>query len=278
MIRAVAERVETTGPGGEAGRCFDLGGTTFGLQSSDPEFCRVAATRYGSFEVRADSVFSLRYQVTGEAVPGAAEELARTDPTPQLTSRGEEMTIEGPGFRGRVDFRQRWAEFQGPCSSYPIDLSLRHLLARLRPLSLVVHGATLIAGRRAWWATGPSGCGKSTLAGLFPEFSHSDELSMVRIEGDSARLHSLPFWSARRGSGDLQGIFLLEHGARNQRIRLRPAEAVRHLRDQIVWPLGDPEATAACFDLVAELVERVPVWRLPFLPTRDIWPWIEGAS
>ena len=194
----------------------------------------------------------------GEASSREAEILSSFEITPRFEVQGENLALEGPGFTVSVDFPRRRAEFRGPRSSYPIDLALRHILARLRPVPLIVHGATLVAGERAWWMTGPSGCGKSTLAGLLPEFALCDELSAVRLDSDSVRLHSLPFWHARRGFGELQGIFVIEHGSTNRRIRLRAGQAVQTLIDQIVWPLGDPEATASSFDLLVDLVARVP--------------------
>ena len=257
---------------------YDFGGTTFCLRSTDKEFLQLASRRYGEFAVEQGADFDLSYQVISEAPSREAEILASFEITPRFEVQGESLVLEGPGFTASVDFTQRRAEFCGPRSSYPIDLSLRHILSRLHPIPLVVHGATLEAGGRAWWMTGPSGCGKSTLAGLLPEFALCDELSAVRLGSDSVRLHSLPFWHGRQGFGELQGIFVIEHGLENRRVRLPATKAVQTLTEQIVWPLGDLEATTRCFELLVDLAARVPVWRLPFRPTREVWDLIEKAA
>lgn len=257
---------------------FDFGGSTFRLRSTDKRILRLANERYRGFAVQQEADFDLTYEVIENMNAPEVEVLASFDLTPRFETTGQELVLDGPGFKVSIDFTQRRAEFCGPRSSYPIDISLRHILSRLQPEPLVVHGATLVAGGYAWWVTGPSGCGKSTLAGLLPEFALCDELSAVRLGSDSVRLHSLPFWHGRRGFGELQGIFVIEHGLQNRLIPLSAATAAQMLAEQIVWPLGDIEATTRCFDLLVDLVSRIPVWRLPFRPTREVWELIEKAA
>jgi hypothetical protein len=90
-----------------------------------------------------------------------------------------------------------------------------------------------------------------------------------RIDGGWT-VSTLPFWKARAGAARLDGVFLLRQAPGNERRRLSPAAALPALGRHLLWPEDVPEAGQRTVDLLADLVERVPVWDLGFLPTAAV--------
>jgi hypothetical protein len=147
---------------------------------------------------------------------------------------------------------------------------LRALLPGLLEDGLVAHAAVLLDGERGYLCCGRSGAGKSTLSRLAGRRRGSDELGAVRRIDDTWTVSALPFWDARAGTARLDSVFLLRHAAVNERRRLSAAEAVPALGRHLLWPLDAPEAAQRAVDLLADLVERVPVWDLGFVPTAAV--------
>jgi hypothetical protein len=89
----------------------------------------------------------------------------------------------------------------------------------------------------------------------------------VRRVGREWEVSALPLWMARPGTARLEGVFLLRHSGINERRRLHPAAALPALARHVVWPQDASGAAQRTVDLLADLVERVPVWDLGFVPT-----------
>jgi len=147
---------------------------------------------------------------------------------------------------------------------------LRSLLPGLLQDGLVAHAAVVLDEGRGYLCCGRSGAGKSTLARLAGRRRGSDELGAVRRVHEGWTVSALPFWDARPGTARLDGVFLLRHAPANERRRLSAAEAVPALSRHLLWPLDAPEVAQRVVDLLADLVERVPVWDLGFVPTAAV--------
>jgi hypothetical protein len=155
---------------------------------------------------------------------------------------------------------------------------VRSLLPGLLGDGLVAHAAVLLDGERGFLCCGRSGAGKSTLARLAGGRRGSDELGAVRRLDGAWTVCTLPFWKARAGAARLDGIFLLRHAPGNERRQLTPSEALRALARHVLWPVDAPEAGPRAVDLLADLVARVPVWDLGFVPTPVVWDWIAAPA
>ena len=144
---------------------------------------------------------------------------------------------------------------------------------------LLLHAALLVDDERAFLCAGPSGCGKSTLAELLPGAALCDELAVARRDAKGRWMAwSLPFWHGRPGSGRLAAIHLLEHGRRSARRGLSPAEALRRIAPEVIWPAHDEAAAGRALDLLGALAAEVPVSALAFRPEREVWNLIAAPA
>jgi hypothetical protein len=169
----------------------------------------------------------------------------------------------------------------------PAGLTVREAGGLVRELlpalldGLVAHAAVLFDGDRGFLCCGRSGAGKSTLARLAGSRG-SDELGAARRVGGAWAVSTLPFWKGRAATARLDGVFLLRHAGADERRRLSPAEAARAVGRHLLWPMEEPEAVQRALDLLADLVARVPVWDLGFLPGAAVLELIaapgEGAA
>jgi hypothetical protein len=146
---------------------------------------------------------------------------------------------------------------------------LHPVLRQLYPAivdGLVFHASVLVFGEAGYLCCGSSGAGKSTLARLCPAAMRGDELGAVRRTPSGLVVASLPYHRGRRCQARLAGVMLLRHGERDVRQRVGPAEALALLTRHVFWP-KDTGAVAAGFELLADLVDTVPVSWLAFQPT-----------
>ena len=256
----------------------------FRLESDDPRWSEVLLPRYGPFA-----------SAEPDAMPRAGAKRLRlraTSPPPELSAvarlLAEPVAVETltSGWslstswcRIAFDRRTGCGEIAGPLHRLAIDLALRHLLAEELTDGLLLHGALLAEGERAFLCAGPSGCGKSTLAGLLPEAALCDELAVARrAPGGGWRAWSLPFWHGRPGCGRLAAIHLLEHGPQAARRALAPREALRRLAPEVIWPAHDEGATGRALELLGALAAEVPVAVLAFRPEPEVWALIAAPA
>jgi hypothetical protein len=157
----------------------------------------------------------------------------------------------------------------------PAGLTVREaggLVRALLPLlvdGLVAHAAVLLDGGSGFLCCGQSGAGKSTLARLAGSRG-SDELGAARRVDGSWVVSTLPFWKGRAATARLNGVFLLRHAGTNERRRLSAMEAMPALGRHLLWPVDAPEAAQRTMDLLADLVDRVPIWDLGFRPSAEV--------
>lgn len=200
-----------------------------------------------------------------------------------LVTRRYQRFLAGADGRARLGLRWRpeagseYAFHAGGAGHDPLLLSepdTRHLDLTLRGLlptvvdGAVFHAALLADGERGLLCCGEPGAGKSTIARLVGDRALCDEMAVV----DRLLVaRSLPYWSARPGTVSLSDVFVLAHGERHRRRLLTPGDAFRELSRHVYWPVDDDRAMHTALDAVGEVAARVPVWRLEFRPTPDVW-------
>jgi hypothetical protein len=113
---------------------------------------------------------------------------------------------------------------------------------------------------------------------LFPDNALCDEHVAVRLDGETARLSSLPFWRGRAGTAPVEAIYLLRHATRNCRRRLSASDAATRLRSQVIWPTFGQRNLRKAIDTFSDVVERVPVWELGFRPEISVRKVVVGEA
>lgn len=229
----------------------DLGGTVFELASSSTDWLDTMTGRFEGFLTERTPDFTIEY-------------------------RSRASNARRPSVV--IDSSRRHAFVHGDGGVEHVDSFLRTVLPRLAAPGLVVHAALLTDGDRGWLCCGDAGAGKSTLASLLPEAALCDELALVQLAGDTVEALSLPYWQARPGRVRLAGVYILEHGKEDRLTPLPPIAAARQLERHVYWPTESPHAAAEAFATFGELVSRVPVSRLAFLPHAEVWTTLRGAA
>lgn len=156
---------------------------------------------------------------------------------------------------------------------YPLDeLLFVHLLSRGRGVEL--HGCGLVADGRGSLFVGQSGAGKSTTARLWQQRCDplilSDDRIIVRKSNDEFWMYGTPWHGeaelAAAAGARLDHIFLLRQAPRNAIAELPPPIAVSRLF-ACAFPLFyDSSAIDFTLSLLGEIVQRVPVVELQFVP------------
>lgn len=153
----------------------------------------------------------------------------------------------------------------------------------------LIHGCGIEAGGGSILFSGHSGAGKTTLAGLAggrPVLN--DETVLIAGDNGGYRLFGTPFVGGVEGrsvgGAPLEAIYFLEHGEGNSVTTLAPGEAFQNLLCQLFQtaplaptPAEHRSSVRARADAAAQLVGRVPVRRLSFVPDERVWELVESV-
>lgn len=244
------------------------------LRSDSQEFLDMLSGRYAGFLSPANAP-DFEFDV-------------HLDP-PQGISPDEDVSVfrkNGHWCLQRGDFRAEWDPAaqrgwirQAP-NPYSLDSVLRivHSLILAREGGMLVHSSSAVRGDSAYLFAGVSGVGKTTISRLAPPDVHvlTDEMSYLRKEDGRFHAYGTPFAGdlARPGENlraPLAAIYLLKQGPENRIEDLGAADAVRGLMANILFFAHDPELVQAVFEAAIDLVARVPVRRLTFMPDARVW-------
>jgi len=257
---------------------IEIGGLAVRFRTADPEFCSLLAGRYSSF-LRPDSAPEMEFEMVS-AAPG------RTAAEQDLEVSCEEgRWLLGRGdFQAAFDLRSRRGRLTCVPNPYSVDALLRivHSLLLAPAGGMLLHASGGVRGGRGFLFSGVSGAGKTTMARLAPGDVQllTDEISYLRRADDGFRVFGTPFAGELGTPGEnvcapLAAIYLIEHGSANRLTPVRETEAVRRLMRNTLFFASEPRLVADVFATVCELVRRVPVFRLEFLPDARVWEMIQ---
>jgi hypothetical protein len=160
--------------------------------------------------------------------------------------------------------------------AYPLETVIRTAMMARLPIAggLPFHAAGVVAHGQGLLFFGPSGAGKTTLAATSPFPVLSDELVAVR-PGRPFDLVRSGFWGegpagARPDPAPLALLVDLARGPALRLTSLSPAEAAGRLLASVPVP-HSPLLWSRALAVVAELVARVPVWRMEWTPAEPPW-------
>ena len=164
----------------------------------------------------------------------------------------------------------RWAEYSRVWNCTHLICGELLLLSHE---ALLLHSSAVLYNGKAVLFSGPSGAGKSTQARLWQE-----HLGAKIINGDRTVIRKTEegffgggsMWSGTSGiyspeHAPIAGIFLVEHG-QEDRLEKLGFEAFKPLLTQTVVNSWDPDFMDRATQLLSELMDCVPIYRLSCRP------------
>ena len=207
------------------------------------------------------------------------------DPTPY-----KELRTGTDYSEGTIVLHRPWPgrEIPDPLE-YPLDeLLMIHRLGQ--GLGVELHACGIIdASGRGWVFTGHSGAGKSTLARLWQGQDMtilSDDRIILRDIGGELRIFGTP-WHGEAGfavaaDAPLAGVFVIEHGPRNEIETLSSSTAISELMARAFVPFHDAEALGTAVGLFSTLTQKQLCHRFRFTPENSaintLLDWMKGGS
>jgi hypothetical protein len=157
-------------------------------------------------------------------------------------------------------------------------LRILHTLLLAPRGGFLLHASSAVRNGSAFVFSGVSGAGKTTILRLAPSgvTALTDEISYIRPQRDGYRAFGTSFTGdlGRNGaniSAPLKEIHLLAQGSGNKRELLSTSKAAAALLRNILFFAADPEYVRLVFEAACRAVSRIPVYRLTFLPTAEVW-------
>jgi hypothetical protein len=253
---------------------IEIGGIPIQVRCESLEFVRTLEDRYSGF-------------LSPEACPVIQFDIELVPPRRITWEDDVSVRFEsGRWLIERNDLRAEWDAAARRCrmvqspNPYSIDTALRivHTLILAREDGLLVHAASAVRNGKAFVFSGVSGAGKTTIASLAPADAMllTDEISYLRRSGDSYVAYGTPFAGEMARAGEniqapLAALYFLHQGPENALKPIKASEAVRRLLQNVLFFAHDPELVGLVFETAYELVRRVPVYQLTFVPDQRVW-------
>jgi len=253
---------------------IEIGGVPVLVRTDGTEFLRMLEARYSGFlRPEAQPVCELDVELVPLGKVTDEDEVAvRFSGARWLIERGD-LRVEWDPVSGQGSIRQ----YANP---YSIDTALRiiHSLILARQGGLLVHAASAVRNGKAFLFAGVSGAGKTTISRLAPPEVTllTDEISYLRRNGHGYVAHGTPFAGELAKVGEnieapLGALFLLHQAPQNKIQPVSEGEALRALMESILFFAHDSELVNKVFESACDLVRRVPVFRLSFVPDQKVW-------
>ncbi len=256
----------------------EIGAMPVLVRTSSPEFLEVLWNRYGGF-MNPDAEPSFEFEVDVvplSTLPGADD----ADVDLNVVFEDNRWILERGDFRAELDPELRRGHIRLASTPYAIDAAFRvvHSLLLAKQGGLLVHAASAVRNGRAFLFAGVSGAGKTTMSRLAPPDATllTDEISYIRREGDGYVAYGTPFAGELAKPGEnvrapLAALYLLTQGPENRIEPVGAADAARAVMESVLFFAHDLNLVGKVFDSVCELVQRVPVQRLTFVPDSRVW-------
>jgi len=262
---------------------IEIGAMPVLVRTSSPEFLQILRERYGGFvNSSAQPVFEFEVEIVP---PGRIPDAIGDDDLSVRFEAGRWVLQRGD-FRAELDPALRHGRIWQSATPYAIDAAFRivHSLLLAKQGGLLVHGASVVRNGRAFLFAGVSGAGKTTISRLAPADATllTDEISYLRRAADGYVAFGTPFAGELAQPGEnvrapLAALYLLAQGTENRIDPVADADALRAVLRSVLFFAHDSELVGHVFDSVCNLVQRVPVRRLTFVPDFRVWELIVRA-
>ena len=249
---------------------FDIAGIACGVACPDESLSSLLSLRYAGFASAAAPEVSMRVAVTGPPPDEVAAQW--TGPYARVGGQDGVLTIEGAGFRGAFDEQSGEGWITQARDPAPLETFLTAICAGrlLRDDGFLLHAAAIASAEGAYVFFGPSGSGKTTVAELIGTGVITDEIAVIRRDGECYRVSAVP-WRGQRLSAALRGLFRLRQAPRTAFAPLSPVEAVRQLLPSVFFPRAGASELSRFLEIAGDLVTRVPCYEMRFAPDGSFW-------
>jgi hypothetical protein len=260
------------------GVVVEIGAMPVLVQTASAEFAQILLERYGGFvSSAAEPVFEFEVEIVPPGrIPGALS----IDQDLSVRFEAGRWVLQRGDFRAELDPALRHGHIWQSANPYSIDAAFRivHSLLLAKQGGLLVHASSVVRNGRAFLFAGVSGAGKTTIARLAPTDATllTDEISYLRREADGYAAFGTPFAGDLAKPGEnvrapLAALYLLAQGPQNRIDPVGGADAVRAVLQCVLFFAHDSQLVGHVFDSVCDLVQRVPVLRLTFVPDSHVW-------
>lgn len=147
--------------------------------------------------------------------------------------------------------------------------------------AFLVHSSAVIAQGSGFLFVGPSEAGKTTAAENSTRYHVlGDEMTLVVPNPAGSLIEGTPFngtfKTKKPGRAPLRAIFLLKQAPHHRICPIDRAEAASLLAAEVVPPVGldqipQTDTLPSMVEMAADLIEKVPVYRLELLPDPGFW-------
>jgi hypothetical protein len=257
---------------------IEIGAMPVLVRTSSPEFLHILRERYGGFvNSSAQPVFEFEVEIVQ---PGTIPTAIGDDEVLSVRFDAGRWVLERGDFRAELDPALRHGRIWQSANPYAIDAAFRivHSLLLAKQGGLLVHAASVVRNGRAFLFAGVSGAGKTTISRLAPPDATllTDEISYLRREADGYAAYGTPFAGELAQPGEnvrapLAALYLLSQGPENRIDPVADADALRDVLRCVLFFAHDSELVGHVFDSACNLVQRVPVRRLTFVPDFRVW-------
>lgn len=248
------------------------------IRSENPEFIAQIADRYEGFVTSSSDGFTMDVD-TERGITTVGEDL------PRVTALDGSFHFERRDFTMDVDRAAK--TIVGSCAPnmYSFDSCLRvfftvHLLD---VEGVMIHGASVVSNEgNAYLFFGVSGAGKTTTARLSaPRVVLSDELTILRRQGDGYRAYGTPFWGELQKNGEnisapLAGLNLLVKDTKAFLEPMPQRKALQALLPCVLFFAHEKPLVNRAVDRAADIVATVPARAMHFLPDNSFWRLLEN--
>jgi hypothetical protein len=264
---------------------LDISGLPIASRVPYPDWLPGLAGRYAPFVTEQPA----RWNVDLRHDPA----LVDTD-RPWLRHHGSLSVFRVNAYAGWIDMARRAASVSTPSQARAVsalERTLAYVYMQILPRehdALLLHGVGVEVDGGGHVFFGPSGAGKTTVARLSESFGQvlSDESVVLRNTPAGVVLDSTPFWGLStppqmvrriRRSVPLAALYTLVHAPDFRLERLRPWETVSTLLGTEKVAVERVESASAWLAAAERILAQVPVYRLSFPPTPDLWPFLRAS-
>jgi hypothetical protein len=251
-----------------------IGDVAIRLSTTDSGFLEILQQRYEGYvsdEAQAEFEFDVNLLPSTFRSP---------DVDLSVTIRSGRWILDRGDFRAELEPAKRRGSIRQSANPYSFDAVLRivHTLVLAKQGGFLLHSASAIRNGKAFLFAGVSGAGKTTISRLAPEDATllTDEISYVGKRENDYVAFGTPFTGelakiGKNTSAPVAALYLLAQGPANRIEPVNAADAGRGLLSNMLFFAEDQELVQWAFKAACDFVDRIPVYKLTFVPDARVW-------